>query len=108
PPVEGSPTDERAPRIVPLPAPAIGAVGVGGNRGNARGSRERRRQRQCVFLVGSAAAFAAQRDGEFPAGEDHRAPSLHLEVAGKSCLRGGDVARLALECSTQQDGFVSG
>src|SRR5262249_61364706 len=34
--------------------------------------------------------------------------TLGLEIARESGRRGGDVARLALDCSAQQEGFVSG
>src|SRR5262249_59420960 len=89
-------------------APAVGAGGVAGERRAPARPRERNRQRQRVFLVGPTAAVAAQRHREFAARQDHRAPPLRLEIAGQSCLRGGDLARLALDRRAEQDALVSG
>src|SRR5262249_48928676 len=58
-------------------------------------------------LVGPTAALAAQRHRKFAAREDHRAPPLRLEIAGQSCLRGGDLARHALDRGAEQDALVS-
>ena len=52
-------------------------------RGDALGAAERDGERQRIFLIRAAAALAAQRDGEFAAGEDRDAPALCGEVAGE-------------------------
>lgn len=56
--------DKRARGILGGAGPAVRAVGICGQRGDARRPRERDRERERVFLIRSAAAFAAQRDGE--------------------------------------------
>ena len=58
------------------PRAAVGAVGVGGERRDARRAVERDGQRQRVFLVRPAAALAADGDGQFAAGQDHGAAAL--------------------------------
>src|SRR2546428_2779946 len=100
--------DEGARGIVRLPRTAIGAVGAAGERRAAARPRQRNCQRQRILLVGPAAALAAQRHREFATRKYHGAPPLRREIAGKSCLRGGDFARLALDRSTEQDAFVAG
>ena len=68
--------DQGAGRVVGLPAAAVGAVGVGGERRDAGGAVERDGQRQRVFLVRAAAALAAERDRELAAGQDARRGGL--------------------------------
>ena len=63
------------------PSAAIGAVGVGGKRGNRRHAGKFDRQRQSIFLVRPAAALAADGDGQFAARKDHRALSLRAQIA---------------------------
>ncbi len=50
--------DESAGRVVGTAAAAVGAVGIGGERGYAGGTVKMDRQRQGVFLVGAAFALA--------------------------------------------------
>ena len=76
---------------------AVGAVGVGGERRDAGSAGERDRQRQRVFLVRAAAALAADGDGQFAAGQDHRALALRAQLARELGMRGRDLARLAFD-----------
>ena len=56
-----------------MPGAAVCAVGIAGERRDALRSFKRQRQGKCIFLIGPAAAGAADRHREFAAGKDHRA-----------------------------------
>ena len=100
--------DEGAGRVVGAAAAAVGAVGIGGQRRDAGGAVEVDGERQRIFLVGPAAALAAQRDGEFAAGKDHRPAALRAQVAGQPGVLRRDLPRLALQAVAEHDAFVAG
>src|SRR5262249_20927173 len=74
-----------------------GAVGVARERRDVRLPAERERQGEGVFLVRPAPASAADRHGQFAAGEEDRAPALGLQVDGTARVLGRNLARLALD-----------
>ncbi len=76
---------------------AVGAVGVAGEGGKSRHAGKRDRQRQGIFLVGPAAALAADGDGQFAAREDDGAPPLRAERVRHGGMLGRHAARLALD-----------
>src|ERR1043166_2775013 len=104
----GGPVDKSPGRVVGAPGAAGGPVGVAGKRRDALRAVERQRQRERVFLVGAAAAVAADRDGQFAAGKKHGAPVRRGEFAALLRVRGGTLARLALEPVAEKDAFVAG
>ena len=57
-PRQGGVVDKGAGGVVRAAAAAVGAVGIGGQRGNALGAVEMDGERQRIFLVGAAAAAA--------------------------------------------------
>ena len=65
-------------------------------------------ERQSVFLVGPAAALAAQRDRQLAAGEDRHPAALGAEIAGQPGVFRRDLPRLALEAVAEHDAFVAG
>src|ERR1043165_4674923 len=71
--------------------PAVGAVGVGGERRNAARARKRDRQRERVFLVRPAAALAVDRDGQLAARQDDGAAARALEIVGLCGMCARDV-----------------
>src|SRR5580700_4200304 len=68
--------DEGPGRVVGAAATAVGSVGIRGQRRYAGGAVEVDGERQSVFLVGPAAAVAAQRDRELAAGKDDHPAAL--------------------------------
>ena len=88
------------------PPPSVPSVSPGQRR-HPRGPGQRHRQGERIFLVGAAAALAAQRHGQLAARQDHGATSLGLEVARHPCVGGGDVARLAFDLGAEQDRLVA-
>src|SRR6202521_5559048 len=64
--------DESAGGIGRPPAAAVGAVSIGGERRDPGRAAERQRQRQRIFLVGTAAAGALQRHRQLAAGDQCR------------------------------------
>src|SRR5438093_902079 len=89
--------DQRAGRIIRAAGAAVGAVGVAGERRNSPRAGERARERQRIFLVRSAAAVSAQRDGELAARQDDGAAARRLRLAREPRVGGGDLARLAFK-----------
>src|SRR5437588_2717708 len=67
----GRTVDVGTRRVLCRPGAAVGAIGVARQRRDPRGAGKMDRERQRVFLVRPAAPAAADRDGEFAAGEDH-------------------------------------
>ena len=100
--------DKGAGRVVgPAPA-AIGAVGIGRQRGNAWAPSRWYGERQGIFLVRAAAAAAAQRHRKLAAGQDRDAAALCGIVAGQPRMLGRDLARLALQPVAQHHAVVAG
>ena len=100
--------DQGAGRIVRAAATAVGAVGVAGERRDARRAGKLARERQGIFLVRSAAALPAQRHGELAARQDDGAPSRALDLARKPRMCGSDLARLALDPVAEEDRLETG
>ena len=70
---------------------------------------ERHGERQRIFLVRAAAALAADRHGQFAAGQDHGAAALRACSSRASArVLGRDLARLAFEPVAEQDALVAG
>ena len=84
---QGGLVDQGARRVIGLAGAAIGAVGVGRERRDATGARERAGERQSIFLIGPAAAAPLQRDGELAARQDDGAAALGLDVAREPRMR---------------------
>ena len=100
--------DEGAGRIVGAAAAAVGSIGIGGQRRNAGGAVEVDGKRESVFLVGPAAALAAQGDRQLAAGKDDDAAALGAQVAGQTGVFRRHVPRLALQAVAEHDAFVAG
>src|SRR6185437_7933532 len=86
---------------------AVGAVGIGGERRDPRHAGELDGQRQRIFLVGTAPAAAADGHGELAARQDHGAPAGGPQIAREPRMRGGDLARLALDAVAERDHLVA-
>ena len=91
-----------------LAAAAVGAVGIGGKAGEPRRAAEMDGERQCIFLVRAALALAAQRHGQFAAGEDDGAAALGAHRQRQPGVLGRDLARLALQAAAKHDAFIAG
>src|SRR5579863_3070310 len=100
--------DEGACRIVRPATAAIGPVGIGRKPEDARGAAEMDGERKRIFLVGAALALAAERDRQFPTGQDRDAAALRGVVAGERGMFGGDAPRLALETVAEDHGRIAG
>src|SRR6185437_13252388 len=100
--------DKGPGRVVRTATAAVGTVGVGGEPEDAGGASEVDGKRQGVFLIGTALALAAQRDGEFAARQDGDAAALRGVVAGERGMFGGDLPRLALQAVAEDHGGIAG
>ena len=89
-------------------AAAVGAVGIGGQRRNAGGAVEVDGERQSVFLVGPAAALAAQRDRELAAGENDHPAALGAQITGQTGVFRRHLPGLALQAVAEHHAFVAG
>ena len=99
--------DKSAGRIVGAAAAAVGAVGVGRKAAHARGAAKVDGERQCIFLVGSALAVAAQGHGQLAAGEDHSAAAFGAQRQRALRVFGRHLARLALQAAAEHDAFIT-
>src|SRR5262249_36119100 len=89
--------DKGASWIIRSAATAVGAIGIAGDGRDPGRGPEPLGERQSVFLIRTAAAFATNRDGEFAARHDDPAPPLCLQVASKARLGRRNFAGFALD-----------
>ncbi len=88
----------------PPSVPSVSAASAA----NRRHAGQAHRQRQGVFLVGPAAALAADGDRQFAARQDHRARALRAQLARELGVRRRHLARLAFDAIAQRNAFVAG
>jgi hypothetical protein len=107
-PRKGGFVDERAGGIAGCAAAPVRAVGVGRQRRDAFGSLQCETEGEGVFLVGAAAALAADGDGEFAARDKGDAPARCGDLEGAARAGLGDLARFALDIGPEHHGLVAG
>ena len=89
--------DEGAGRVAASAAAAVGSIRIRRKRMDPRRALQIHGECESIFLVGTAAAFAAQRNGQLAAGKHRRATALRDDLASKLRMLAGNFASLALE-----------